>query len=350
MQRLLLVYGGRSSEHEISIRTATEVVAALDRERFEPVVLGVGRDGSLHHGPPDGDLAATISGGTSVASLTEIARDCDVVFPLLHGPYGEDGTVQGLLEFVGIPYAGSGVLASALCMDKAAFKHYVGAEPHRIPVTPGIAVDLRLENLDDAHARGCAAAETLGWPLFVKPSRQGSSVGVSRATDPDTLRSALAQAAAYDTGIVVEQALDAREIELAILGDGGSATVVSGAGEIVLPEGSWYDYDNKYENDVAGLQIPAELDDATLARLRGLARQAFRVAGCSGLARIDFFVARDGNGVWLNEVNTMPGFTSISMYPKLMAQHGVPYRELITKIVELGLRAHAERQALRVNR
>jgi D-alanine--D-alanine ligase len=350
MQRLLLVYGGRSTEHDVSIRTAREVVAALDRDRFDPVVLGVGQDGVLRTGPAEGDLAEIVTQGPAVDSLTQIARSCDVVFPLLHGPFGEDGTLQGLLEFEGIPYAGSGVLASALCMDKGALKHFISASPHDIPVAPGLSIDLGLESLDEAHARASAATETLGWPLFVKPSRQGSSVGISRAADAAALRTALEEASSYDRKIVVEQALDAREIELAILGDGGPATIVSEPGEIVLPEGSWYDYDNKYENDVAGLQIPAELADATRLRLQGLARQAFEIAGCTGLARIDFFVDRSGASVWLNEINTMPGFTSISMYPKLMAHHGIPYRDLITRIVEMGLAAHADRRALRFQR
>lgn len=345
-QRLALMYGGRSSEHEVSIRSATELLAAVDRERFEPVPIAVTREGRFKTGSPARGLAEIVSAGEAVSELGPLLRSCACVFPLLHGPHGEDGTVQGLFEVFGLPYVGSGVLASSLCMDKAAFKHHVGVKPYEIPVTPGVSLDLVLEGHEHALARAHGAAKELGYPLFVKPANQGSSVGVSRADDEAQLDAALELALRYDSKIIVERGLDAREIELAILGDGGPDTLVSQPGEIILPKGQWYTYESKYVDDVASYSIPAELPGATAELLRELALRAFRATRCSGLARIDFLVERGSLHPWLNEVNTMPGFTSISMYPKMMAAAGVPYSALITRLVELALAEHQRRREL----
>lgn len=348
-QRLLLVFGGRSSEHEISLRSATEVLAALDRSRFTPVLLGVRRDGGWRTGPVDQPLAATISDGAPVHDLRALRPD--LVFPVLHGPYGEDGTFQGLLEVLGLPYVGSGVLASAMCMDKALFKHLLHTQSPPIPVVPWR--EFSAEQLDTVQGRQtiCDAVEDqLGYPCFIKPANQGSSVGVSKAIDGDELVRALILAARYDSKLLVEQAVDAREVEISVLGNGDAGTEVTEPGEIVLPPGEWYDYDNKYLKDVASLQIPAELDPAIAARIREDGLRAFRLAGCKGLARIDFLVDRTTGVAYLNEINTMPGFTTISMYPKLLEHAGTPYARTLTRLCELALAHHAARQRLSVTR
>ncbi len=349
-QRLALIYGGKSSEHEISVRSATEVLAALDRERFEPVPIAVTRDGRFKTGAASHGLAKLVIDGEDVDELGPLLRSCACAFPLLHGPHGEDGTFQGLFEVFGVPYIGSGVLASSLCMDKGAFKHHVAASPYDIPVTPGVSLDVVLEGREHALARAEGAARELGFPIFVKPANQGSSVGVSRADDRAQLDAALTLALRYDTKLIVERGLDAREIELAVLGDGGPDTIVSAPGEIILPKGQWYTYENKYLDDVASYAIPAELPAQTAALLQELALRAFRATRCAGLARVDFLVERGSLNPWLNEVNTMPGFTSISMYPKMMGAAGIGYSELITRLVDLGLAAHRQRAGLAMTR
>lgn len=348
-QRLLLVFGGRSSEHEISLRSATEVLAALDRTRFTPVLLGIRRDGGWRTGPASQPLAATISDGEVVHDLH--ALKADLVFPVLHGPYGEDGTFQGLLEVLGLPYVGSGVLASALCMDKALFKHLLHTQSPPIPVVPWR--EFSADSLETVQGRQgiCDAVEdAIGYPCFIKPANQGSSVGVSRAVDGDELLRALLLAARYDSKLLVEQGVDAREVEISVLGNGDATTVVTDPGEIVLPPGEWYDYDNKYLKDVASLQIPADLPAEVIERVRDAGLRAFRIAGCKGLARIDFLVDRNSNAVYLNEINTMPGFTTISMYPKLLEQAGTSYQRTLTRLCELALEHHAARQRLSVTR
>ena len=352
-QRLALIYGGRSSEHEVSIRSATEVLAALDRDRFEPVLVAVTREGRFRTGPADvalGELVGPGAPGEDVESIAALLRSCACVFPLLHGPYGEDGTLQGMLEVFDVAYVGSGVLASSLCMDKIAFKHHVAAEPYAIPVTPGVSVDRLLDGVAGARAKAHAAAEALGYPLFVKPANQGSSVGVGKASDAAGLDAALDAALRYDSRVIIERGLDAREIELAVLGDGGPETAVSLPGEIILPEGQWYTYETKYVDDVARYAIPVALPEATTKQLQDLALRAFRATRCAGLARVDFLLERGTLQPYLNEVNTLPGFTSISMYPKLMAVVGVDYSSLITRLVELGLAAHHRRGELTTTR
>lgn len=346
-QRLVIVYGGRSSEHEVSIRSATEVLAAVDRARFEPVLLGIARDGSLRTGLTDAPLADVVREGAPVRELEELRPD--VVFPLLHGPFGEDGTFQGWLEIQGVPYVGSGVTASGIYMDKALTKTLALAND--IPVVEGEVVRA-WELVDDAAWSRTVdrLRETLGLPVFIKPANQGSSVGVSRATNADELRRALVEALRFDTKVLVERAVNCREIELAVLGDGGPDTIVSAPGEITLPEGVWYDYQTKYVSDVAGLEIPAKLPADTAARLRQLALRTFRMADGHGLCRVDFLVDKDTLEPYLNEPNTMPGFTSISMYPKLMAHAGVPYGQLITRLCDLGLARHAARAKLDITR
>jgi D-alanine--D-alanine ligase len=310
------------------------------------VVIAVTREGQFKTGSPTRELAELVRDGEPVDQIAALLRSCACVLPLLHGPHGEDGTFQGLFEVLGVAYVGSGVLASSLCMDKAAFKHHVAAAPYDIPVTPGLSLDVVLEGREHALARALGAAAELGYPIFVKPANQGSSVGVSRANDQAELHAALELALRYDTRVIVERGLDAREIELAVLGDGGPETIVSLPGEIILPRGQWYTYESKYIDDVATYAIPVELPADTTALLRDLALRAFRATRCAGLARVDFLVERGSLTPWLNEVNTMPGFTSISMYPKMMGAAGIGYAELITRLVELGLDAHRRRNEL----
>lgn len=348
-RRLLIAFGGRSSEHEISIRSATEILKAIDRQRFVPVLLGIRRDGGWRTGPADASLEAVVQDGAPVDDLRKLAPD--LVFPVLHGPHGEDGTFQGMLEVLGLPYVGSGVLASAMCMDKAMLKHVLATQAPAIPVVPWIEVDAHgLSTAGERQAIFDAIAERVGFPCFVKPANQGSSVGISKVDDEAGLWRALTLAARYDTKLVVEKGIDAREIELAVLGNGDAHTLVSAPGEIGLPPGEWYDYDNKYLKDVATLQIPAALPEAAAKQLQELALRAFRVSGCKGLARIDFLVDRVTLAPYLNEINTMPGFTTISMYPKLLEHSGVTYADLIGHLCELGLQHFAERARLSVTR
>lgn len=348
-RRLLIAFGGRSSEHEISLRSATEVLHAIDPARFTPLLLGIRRDGGWRTAPAGTPLEAVIRDGEEVQDLRALAPD--LVFPVLHGPYGEDGSFQGLLDVLNIAYVGSGVLASALCMDKALLKHVLHHQEPAIPIVPWIEVDAHgLSTAGDRQTLFDRIAEKVGFPCFVKPANQGSSVGVSRVDDDAGLWRALTLAARYDAKIVVEKGIDAREIELAVLGNGDAHTLVSVPGEIGLPPGEWYDYENKYLKDIATLQIPATLPAPEAERLRDLSLRAFRAAGCKGLARIDFLVDRATLTPYLNEINTMPGFTTISMYPKLIEHAGIPYPDLVAHLCELALAHHEARQRLSVTR
>ena len=353
-QRLMLVFGGRSAEHEVSIRSASEVVSALDRQRFEPVLLGVRRDGTWVTGR--GEPREVIDRGDAVSDLR--ALGCDVVFPILHGPHGEDGSFQGLLESLALPYVGSGVLASALCMSKRCLKSYlvgchvhststprsaggapdktpaIGATP--IPTVEWVEHDQRLHR-GDYSATVAAVESDFGYPCFIKPDTQGSSVGVTKASNRRELVEGLELATQHDHWVIIERGISGRELEVAVLGDGGADTLVSDVGEIILPEGKWYDYETKYVTDDAQLVLPAQLNAPQRDQLRHLALGAFRLAGCHGLARIDFFIETASGRPYLNEINTLPGFTSISMYPKLMQLAGISYAELITRLAELAL-------------
>lgn len=348
--RLLVAFGGASSEHEISLRSASSVLCAVDRHRFEPVPVGIGRDGTWRTGPlseqpQPPELAALVASGQVVPDLR--ALGADLAFPVLHGPYGEDGTIQGLFEILGLPYVGSGVLPSALCMDKVAQKHLVASAAPDVPLVPWLEFHAATLATDEGLARAVEdVRDTLGFPCFAKPVNMGSSVGVSRVRGVNELPAALRSAARYDHHVIVEQGIDAREIEIAVLGNGGDETRVSSPGEIGLPPGVWYDYDTKYVHDVTTLHIPAALPPGVEEAIRRTALRAFQVTGCTGLARIDFLLCRKTDTAYLNELNTMPGFTSISMYPKLMAHAGVSYSELVTELCELALRHHHARRRL----
>lgn len=354
-RRLVVLFGGRSAEHEVSCMSARHVLAAVDTGRYEVVPVGVGRDGrwslasdaaaALADGRVEGlgeRLDPTGPSWDPLPRLTELAADGPVaVFPLIHGPLGEDGTLQGLLELADVPYVGSGVLGSALAMDKLAAREVLAH--HGIPQTRYRG--LHADRLDEPGSAGYQALldellAELGPSVFVKPANMGSSVGVSQASDPASLEVALAAAASYDEWIVVEEAVSGREIELAVLGD--RVPQVSAPGEI-RPGDAFYSYADKYETDSAELIDDPDLDPSIVVGFQELAARAFIALRCSGMARVDFFLADDGR-MLVNEVNTIPGFTSISMYPRLWLKAGLSYGALIDQLVDLAVERHARRR------
>jgi D-alanine-D-alanine ligase len=352
--RLVVLFGGQSAEHEVSCTTAAHVLAAADPDRYDIVPVGITREGAWVRA--DEALAALAQGrsalpdrltptGTAVEPMPTVAPADGglpvVVLPLLHGPHGEDGTVQGLLELAGVPYVGSGVLGSALCMDKVKAKEVLAA--HHLPQAPYVA----LRDIEAERAGAAVDAEGLSYPLFVKPANMGSSVGVSKVKEPGDLAAAVALAAAYDEWIVVEEGVDGREIEVGVLGNAEARTSVPG--EIVSSH-EFYDYEDKYIDGTCDLVVPADLAEADVARVRELALDAFRVLRCDGLARVDFFFEERGRGFLVNEVNTIPGFTPTSMYPQLWQASGVSYPDLIDELVRLAVERHEHRSRFSTKR
>ena len=352
---VLVVFGGVSSEHDISLISARGVIENMDTSRFDLLMMGITRDGKsyLYDGPIDlfdGDrwaqsefiTPAVISPSTEhhgVLKLTggraEVIR-VDVVFPVLHGKNGEDGTIQGLLDLSGIPYVGCGTAASAVCMDKEIERSM--ADNAGIPQAKWMSLTRHDYDCDpDDILR--AAPEKLGYPIFVKPARAGSSVGVSRAEDESQLREAILKAFKEDDKIVLEETVDGLEVECAVLGN--EEPIASVVGRIAL-SGDLYDFEDKYVSNTSELKIPADIDDALSEQVRAMAVRAFKAFGCTGLSRVDFFIRRGDNAVLLNEPNTLPGFTPISMYPKLFACCGIPYGELITRLIELAFERAGE--------
>jgi D-alanine-D-alanine ligase len=322
--RVAVLAGGRSSEHEVSLESAASVGEGLREAGHDVVWVELARDGTWRH---DGvELALRPGRGL---------LDCDAAFPALHGPFGEDGTVQGLLELLDVPYVGSGVLASALCMDKVLFKELMAR--FALPQVGFVAVD---EGAVDGAA---AHIETLGLPCWVKPARLGSSVGIVRVGSSREVEGALRTAFAHDPRVIVEASALGVEVECSVLGP-TSAPEASMPGEIVLLKGDgWYDYEAKYAEGGMELVVPPRISSAAVERVRSLAVEAFRLAGCSGLARADFFV--DGDEVLLNELNTMPGFTATSVYAKLWAASGLAYADLVDRLVAIAVeRFEAERR------
>jgi D-alanine-D-alanine ligase len=357
-----VIFGGQSDEHDVSIRSAQTVIDAVDPDRYEVVPIGIMRDGGwVVSGDPlaalrqasdelslsdgDGDGAEAVGDVETVAPVTGALaltgnnqQPIDVVFPVLHGPFGEDGSIQGLFEVAGVPYVGSGVLGSAVAMDKAMTKQVM--EQAGIPQLPWQLVN-RGDIRDHTELVADRIAETIGFPCFIKPANLGSSVGISKVTARGDLVSALHEAAYYDRRVVIEKGVDAREIEMSVLGN--DDPIASVAGEVV-PLGGFYDYNAKYIDDSTDLVIPAKLDHGLLGYLQEMAIDAFRALDLAGMARVDFFVERGTDRVFLNEVNTLPGFTSISMYPMLWEASGVPLPELIDRLVGLALERHGERK------
>jgi D-alanine-D-alanine ligase len=358
--RLVVLFGGQSAEHEVSCVSAYHLLRAVDPARYEVDAVGITREGTWVRAD---DAAAALTRGAAAlpapsagARLEAVGAAIDplpalrresgddlpiVVLPLLHGTRGEDGTVQGMLELANVPFVGSGVLGSALCMDKLKAKDVFAA--HDLPQVPWVG--LRDTELDDAVPRVEAAGLT--FPLFVKPANLGSSVGVSRATDPQSLAAACALAAEYDEWIVVEQGVQGREIEVAVLGNAEPRASVPGE---IRPAGDFYDYEDKYVDDAAELLIPADLPASVVEEIQRLAVTAFTALRCDGMARVDFFYEADGRGVVINEVNTIPGFTPISMYPKMWEASGLPYAELVDELVRLALERHARRSRFSTKR
>jgi D-alanine-D-alanine ligase len=380
--RIGVLYGGRSGEHEVSLASAAAVFANLDKKRYEPVPIRIDKDGrwALADRPPTATSAAEVieqarldaarplrsgreahfmarPGEETILSIDRAAAkgdelgraivtglNLDVIFPVLHGPYGEDGTIQGLLELANVPYVGAGVLASAVGMDKAMMKIVFAAAG--LPVCP-YRVFLRhvWEKRREAIVRELEAA--LGYPMFVKPANLGSSVGISKAKNPGELADGIDVAASFDRKIVVEGAVpSAREIECAVLGNDEPEASLPGE---VIPSREFYDYEAKYLDNGSETIIPARLPESTTAEVRRLAIAAFRAIDGAGMARVDFLLARHTGRIFVNEVNTIPGFTTISMYSKMWAASGVDYSTLLDRLISLALERHGEKQQLRTS-
>ncbi len=352
-----VVFGGRSGEHAVSLMSARFVLSVLDRAVYDVVEIGITRAGewltgtevlaAMESGDTAGLLPVTLLADPARAGLyrlqgggLDLVRRLDVVFPVLHGTFGEDGTLQGLLEMADLAYVGPGVTGSAVGMDKAIFADLMRAQG--IPVVPGVLV-LRSELQADAQAVLNKIEGALGgYPYFTKPANLGSSVGVSKVTSRGDLLEGLLEAAAYDRRVLVQKGLNVREIEVSLLGNDDPRTSVCGE---VLPGAEFYSYDAKYHDERSQTVVPADIPDETAAHIRALAVQAFKACDMAGLARADFFLESDSGAVYINEINTIPGFTSISMYPRLWAASGLDGPALVARLIELALERKAERDA-----
>ena len=358
--RVGLIFGGRSGEHEVSLMSAKGIMSAIDKDKYEVVLIGITKEG---HWLASGDPMQALSSGISTRSkpaallaepsqrglmrleeeesegaLTAVRLgQLDVIFPILHGPYGEDGTVQGLLELAGIPYVGAGVTASAVGMDKALFKDILSA--HNLPIVPHRVVKRKIWEQKPGEIVTQIEAE-IGYDCFVKPANLGSSVGISKAHNRAELQAALDEAARYDRKMIVEVAIDAREIEVSVLGN--DEPIASVPGEIV-PCNEFYDYAAKYLDGESELLVPAPIPDHTSELIRQLAVKAYLAIDCAGMARADFLLDRQTDQVYINEVNTLPGFTPISMYPKLWEASGISYPELIDRLIQLAIERHDDK-------
>jgi D-alanine-D-alanine ligase len=354
--RVAVLFGGESEEHDVSLRSAQTVINALEGDRYETVQIGISREGRwITHGDPMARLTAhsplfALDPGTAPATReiatanerhqtglpADIAESIDVVFPVLHGPRGEDGTVQGLLELAGVPYVGSGVLGSALAMDKAMAKTVLAQ--HGIRQAPWLLA-ARRDWQHDPVGVATKIADELGFPCFTKPANMGSSVGVSKISDPSQLAPAMDAASRLDRRIVVEKGINARELEISVLGN--DDPIASCLGEIV-PANEFYDYEAKYIDERSELIIPADVPAAIESEAQRMAIEAFGALDLAGLARVDFLLDRVSGELYLNEVNTLPGFTSISMYPMLWEASGLSNRDLVQRLVELAVERHVD--------
>jgi D-alanine-D-alanine ligase len=380
--RVGVLYGGRSGEHEVSLASAASVFAHLDRTRYEGVPIRIEKDGrwTLADKPPASMIAGEVieqarleaarpvregrevhfvarpsdetilsidrshARGADMPAALVTGLSLDVIFPILHGPYGEDGTIQGLLELANIPYVGAGVLASAVGMDKAIMKVVFAARG--LPVCP-YRVVLRADWVRQTDRTLADLERALGFPMFVKPANLGSSVGISKAKDTVSLREAMALAGSFDRKIVVEAAVpEAREIECGVLGNDDPEASVAGE---VVPSREFYDYEAKYLDSASEVIIPADLPTAVSDDIRRLSIDAFKAIDGAGMARVDFLLSRADGRIYVNEVNTIPGFTTISMYAKLWAASGVSYATLVDRLIQLATARHAEKQQLRTS-
>ncbi len=365
--RVGVIFGGRSGEHDVSLRSAQTVIGALEASGHDVVPIGISREGAwltdgnpmqalqaasplfaLQHGSEreEGEVLGAVTALSLKANQSHVpavipasgwAGDLDVIFPVLHGPMGEDGTVQGLFELAGLPYVGAGVMSSAVSMDKAITKQLLSQAA--IPQAPWLTV-LRKEWQRFPDTVQSDIERELGYPCFVKPANLGSSVGISKVHDASELPSAMREAGHHDRKIVIEKGINARELEVSVLGN--DEPVASVIGEIV-PAGEFYDYEAKYVDDDSELIVPANIPDEVADEIRTIAVRAFRVLDCAGMARVDFLLDRETQQMYLNEVNTIPGFTAISMYPILWEASGVPLPELVSRLIQLAVERHAER-------
>ena len=336
--RVAVIAGGRSSEHEISVASARSVIDALDPDRYDVQTIGIGRDGrwELNSGAArelERPVAETLPVPTRDSESRRLLGEVDVVLPILHGPFGEDGTVQGLLELAGVPYVGAGVTASALCMDKDLFKSV--CRDKGIPVTRSVTI-----------RNGDRPSNPFGYPVFVKPARLGSSVGITKVASEDELEDAVELARRHDEKVLVEEFVDGVEVECGVLGN--RQPVASLPGEIVSHGFSgvdWYDYSAKYDEGGMDLIIPPRIPEEAIERVQQVSIDAFIASDCEGMARADCFYSSDGE-VLVNELNTIPGFTATSVYAKLFEASGVPYQELLDRLIQLALERHERRGKL----
>lgn len=370
--RVGLIFGGRSGEHEVSLASAQAVMENLDPDKYEAIPIGISKAGSwlLGNAPaqlhaaeqntqptaaetahPANTTSVTLTGDPTVRRLIPVQSGAelnddgalDVIFPVLHGTYGEDGALQGLLEMANMPYVGCGVLGSALGMDKEKMKMVF--QSVGLPVAEYLVY--RRNEWERSPEQIMDAIEAhLGYPTFVKPVNLGSSVGINKAHNRAELEHAIKVAAEYDRKIIIERGLNCREFECAILGN--DEPIASVVGE-VIPSGEFYDYNAKYIDNKSHIVIPADLPQATAEEIRHQAVQAFLALDLSGLSRVDFFLEKETNQVYINEVNTLPGFTEVSMYPKLWAASGIPYAELLDRLIELAIERHADHQRNRTS-
>ena len=323
-RKIAVLYGGRSGEHEVSLRSAESIINALDPERYEVVRYFISKEGKWDPRP----IAPEPDGNPGI----------DVVFPVLHGTFGEDGTMQGLFELAGLPYVGPGVLASSAAMDKE--------------VTKRLCVQAGLPVVDYAVAKNgvynaADLEDRFGYPMFVKPANLGSSVGISKAKNRQELEAAVTDASRYDTKVIIERAIIGQEVECAVLGN--DQPQASTPCEI-LPFKDFYDYEDKYLLDKTEFRIPPDLPVDRVQRIRDLAVACFEAIGCQGMSRVDFLIERATGEIFINEINTIPGFTSISMYPKMWAHDGIAYSKLLDRLIELALERHAQKQSLKFTR
>jgi D-alanine-D-alanine ligase len=368
--RVLVLYGGRSGEHEISLRSAASVIHHLNPEKYEVIPVAIDKKGrwllndvsliekSAQVLPVYKDAPTVVlppNPGSAKEGLIRIGKDAsthgspessiDVVFPVMHGPLCEDGTIQGLLELADVPYVGCGVLASAVGMDKDFAKRLM--RDAGLPIVPFVALKAAQWKLHPTESKARLEKE-LGYPMFVKPANLGSSVGVHKVKEPAQLAAALEDSFRYDTKVLVEKAVNAREIELAVLenSEPGQPPLVSIAGEVV-PTHEFYSYEAKYlDEDGANLLIPAKIDKAQMAMAQKIGGQAFELLECEGMSRVDLFLDKDSGEFYFNEVNTIPGFTSISMYPKMWEHSGIKYEELLTRLIDLAIARHQRKKKL----
>lgn len=360
--RVGILFGGRSGEHEVSLTSARGIMKAIDKEKYEVVPIGITKEGRWMVGgdPMQALRAATdmppvlaamseeepeslqtvlvpLEPGPSALTTADAALDVDVIFPVLHGPHGEDGTVQGLLELAGLPYVGAGVTASSVGMDKAIAKDVF--RTHGLPVL-SYHVILRKTWERDRAGTATLCETALRYPMFTKPANLGSSVGVSKADSRDELMAGLDEAARFDRKLIVEQGIQAREIEVSVLGNDNP--IASLPGEII-PSREFYSYAAKYIDDASDLLIPAPITHEQTEKIRELAIKAYTAIDCAGMARVDFLMDASTDEIWLNELNTIPGFTPISMYPKLWEATGISYTELIDRLIQLALDRHEDK-------